>query len=414
MAHHIQKHADRPALISWINDLGEVLGLGERVSLDVEDLIRQAENSTGLKDWGEGNFREGLEVLTRSLKEESNLSTVGRIIFRSYLSRMLTNRLNIQRDLTRYPEIATTRVSRPLFIIGLPRTGSTLLQRLLSRDPSVRSLQTWEMMRPSPPPTPETYHSDPRRKDAERRLKLLNWMAPEFASVHEWTAGEPEECLSLLQATLVSIVFEMMAPVPSYGTWLETQDLHAPYQYYRHQLQLLQYHLRGDHWVLKSPIHLFALKEVLEIFPDAHIIMTHRDPVKILPSICSYFAVLYKLHCRDVDLTTLGPYWLEKWGAANDAAIQLREEVGNDRFLDVDYRRLVKEPFGVVQEIYDHFGYNLTDDAMGAMKQWHANNPQHKHGVHQYSLEQFGLTAEQVHRRFARYVEHFKVPIDTR
>ena len=414
MAHDVSKENERPALISWLNELGSLLGLGPRVSLEVEELIHQAQRSTGLSDWGDEDVRPALEILTRSLKEESNLSTVGRIIFRSYLNRLLSNRLKIQRDLTQMPEIRHMEVKRPLFIIGLPRTGSTLLQRLLARDPSVRSLQTWEMMCPSPPPAQETYLTDTRRRDAERRLKLLNWMAPEFASVHEWTAGEPEECLSLLQATLVSIVFEMMAPVPSYSQWLETQDLHQPYQYYRQQLQLLQYRMRGDHWVLKSPIHLFALKEVLEIFPDARIIMTHRDPVKILPSICSYFAVLYKLHCRDVDLTTLGPYWLEKWAAANDAAIDLREKVGNDRFLDVDYRRLVKEPFGVVKEIYDHFDYELSPEALDAMTRWHANNPQHKHGVHQYSLEQFGLTAEQVDRRFARYVAHFGVPTDKR
>lgn len=372
--------------------------------------MRSAERKTGLSDWGteSQDFRPGLNALMESLEHDAELNTLGRVMMRSYVQRLLENRLKIARDLREHAEIHKVEIRRPLFIVGFPRTGSTLLQRLLARDPGVRSLQTWEMMLPSPPPETASYASDPRIKISDRRVKALNWMAPEFAIAHELVAGEPEECVSLLQTSLVNSSFELMARIPGYRRWLLEQDQHAPYRYYRQQLQLLQWKHPKDHWVLKSPFHLLGIEALMDVFPDAVIVQTHRDPARVMPSLCSLFNVMHQLTSDQADPKQLGPSMLELLGWADDRAIDLRERIGDERFFDVSYRDLVSDPFETVRSIYTRFGYSLSAEAVTAMQAWHRENQQHKHGVHRYSLEMFGLSTEMVERRFARYNARFK------
>lgn len=396
----------RPLAIRALNALGRIGGA--RPALDSQALIRRAERATGLSDWGAYRFREGLDALTASLRDEARLNTIGRVMLREYLHRILSNRLKIERDLREHPQIREVAIRRPLFIVGLPRTGSTLLQRLLARDPGVRSLQTWEMMFPSPPPESATYDTDPRIRQTARRLQTLDWMAPDFATAHELIAGEPEECISLLQNTLTTAAFELMARIPSYEAWFDRQDLRPAYADYRTQLQHLQWRHQKDHWVLKSPFHLYGIGALLEVFPDAVIVQTHRDPAEVLPSLCSLFSVMHTLTSDATDLRQLGPHCLQRIGSVNDRAISLRERVGNHRFFDVSYRQLVTDPFSVVEQIYARFDYTLSEPALAAMRGWRQANPQHKRGQHRYTLEEFGLTAAAVDRGFANYSERFR------
>lgn len=404
-----QHSSRRPLAIRALNAVGRSLGQDGRswVSLKPEHLIAKAEQETGLSDWGGEDWRPALDVLVQSLDGEAQLNLMGRMLMKEYLRRLLVNRLKVQADFKAHPEILQVPIKRPVFIVGLPRTGSTLLQRLLSRDPDVRSLQTWEMWYPSPPPQAETYYTDPRIELTRRRLKMLNWSAPDFNAVHEMEAGEPEECISLLQMTLASSCFELMAPIPAYASWLRQQSQQGPYRYYRKLLQLLQSKYEKHHWVLKSPFHLFGIEALMELFPDAVIIQTHREPTKVIPSFSSLYSVMHKLVSNAADEKTLGPFVLDRLADASSDSLRMRERYGEDRFFDVSYRDLLADPFGTVKSIYDRFGYELTPDAANIMKRWHESSPQHKHGVHNYTLEQFGLSAEQVNARFARYRERF-------
>ncbi|WP_428309399.1 sulfotransferase family protein [Hydrocarboniphaga sp.] len=397
--------ASRPLLLRALNRVGRAAA---RPRLDAGALIARAERATGLRDWGDYEFREGLEVLTRSLEQEAQLNTIGRLMLRDYLHRTISNRLLLRRDLLANPQIAQVEIKRPLFIVGLPRTGSTMLQRLLARDPAVRSLQTWEMMHPSPPPEAATYDSDPRIKQVARRLKTLDWMAPDFATAHELVAGEPEECVGLLQTTMATSAYELMARIPSYEQWFDQQDLRKAYADYRAQLQHLQWQHPKDHWVLKSPFHIFGLEALLATFPDAVIVQTHRDPSQVLPSLCSLYSVMHSLTSDHASMTELGPHTLARTSAVNDRTIDLRERIGDARFVDIGYRALISDPLKAVGEIYERFGYDFTPAAQQAMRDWKDANPQHKRGKHQYTLEQFGLTGAAVDRHFARYKERFQ------
>lgn len=405
--------AYRPPHQPWglraINAVGRRLARDGAGWIDISPaaLMARAERETGLRDWGPENFREALDVLTRSLDQDARMNLGGRFVVRGFLTRLLSNRLKLQRDLTLHPQIRDVEIRRPVFIVGLPRTGSTLLQRLLARDPAVRSLQTWEMMFPSPPPEEATYASDPRIRKAASRLKLLDWAAPEFVMAHELAVNEPEECVSLLQGTLVTHAFELMNELSGYRAWFEQQDLRESYRYYKLQLQALSFNIRRDHWVLKCPVHTPGLDALMEVFPDAMVIQTHRDPVSVMPSVCSLFSVVQTALSDHADPRVLGVDWLGRWAGACEAAMAARARHGEHRAFDVAYKDMISDPFAVVRKVYDWYGQPYTPEAEAAMRAWLAGNPQHKHGKHRYRLEDYGLDAAQVQAGFARYQERF-------
>lgn len=390
-----------------LNGFGRTFGGKSWVGLSADALIERAERTTGLSNWGGADIRTPLSVLVKSFDEDAGLNLGGRIVVRAYLHRLLCNRLKIENDIALHPDIESVEIRRPVFIVGLPRTGSTLLQRLLSRDPQVRSLQTWEMMFPSPPPEQASYASDPRIAEAARRLKVLMWAAPDFVAAHELAVGEPEECVGLLQTSLVTNAFELMTELRGYRDWYRQQDPRIAYRYYKRQLKHLQWRMARDHWVLKCPVHLFGLEALLQEFPDAIIVQTHREPVSVMPSVCSLFSVVQVLLCESADTHGLAADWVLRWARACDEAIALRERYPSAQFVDVSYRALITEPEATVAQLYAECGYSLSDAAIEAMRAWRAGNPQHKHGKHRYTLEQFGLTAEQVNAEFAHYTARF-------
>lgn len=398
-----------PAPLRLANWLGRRFGRdgASWVELSPQQLIRRAETLTGLSDWGPEPLLEPLTALCTSLENEARPNLVGRMIMRQFLGRILEYRLRMQRDFSAHPEILDVEIRRPVFIVGLPRTGSTLLQRLLARDPAVRWLATWEMMFPSPPPDDATVAHDPRIRIADRRLKSLNWAAPDFVMAHELAAGEPEECISLLQATLVSNAYELMTELESYRRWFQQQSLVDPYRYYKRELQLLAWKRPRDHWVLKCPVHLFGIDAILEVFPDATLIQTHRDPVSVMPSVCSLFSVVQNLLSDHARTHELGPEWCRRWAEACDAAIDARARGAEAHFIDIAYKDTVRDPIGVVRGIYERRGEALTPAAEAAMLAWMGGNPQHKHGKHVYRLEDYALTEAMVRERFARYYERF-------
>jgi hypothetical protein len=403
----------RPVWVRAINALGSGLGcLGRRwPALDPDDLMDRARRRTGLDDFGHDDaFREGLCAFIGSFNSRDDAHSFGRLFVREYSVRLLSNRLRIEDDLKRHPEILDVPVTRPLVITGLPRSGTTFLHRMMSEDPAGRTMLFWESLEPSPSPTRETYASDRRIARARKSMDLLYRLSPRLATAHEFDAESPEEDNNLFAHRFVAGILGFMFDVPEYVRWLETQDLVPGYRYLKRQLQLLSWKYRADYWVLKAPAHLYGLDALLAVFPDANVVVTHRDPLQVIPSLCSLAAGFRGMVADRLDLRRLGAEFAEAMAVGPERAIAARSAADPARFFDVPYRRLTSDPVGTVREVCTHFGYDFSDEYASRVRDWLARNPQHKHGVHRYRLEDFGLDAATVNAHFAGYrdwiVEH--------
>ncbi len=382
------------------------------VSLDEQGLLAAARRATGLDDLGDESFREPFREVLRGLESEARLTLVGRIAARQDLLGQLGNRLRLEADSRRHPEIGREEVRQPIFIVGLPRTGSTLLHHLLAQDPGSRVAQAWEVMFPSPPPEAATYRSDPRIDKAARQLRWFDALTPDFKTIHPLGAQLALECIAIMSPTFLSARFHTTYHVPTYQEWLERQDLRPAYQFHRRFLQQLQWRSPARRWVLKAPAHLFAFDALLETYPDARIVQTHRDPSTVLASVASLTAVLQRAFTDHLDPYEIGHEVSRRWTNGLDRAMRLRQSrrVPAERFFDVHYHELVRDPMVVVRRIYAHFDVPLSEDASASMRRFLAANPKDKHGAHRYSLSSFGLEADDLVRRFKAYREYYGVP----
>ncbi len=404
----------RPPVIGAYNAVGRRLRrlgwLPDR--LTEASILAAARRQTRLDDLPDEGSRQGLRQLIRSCRDDARLNPFGRLMMRSRLVELLVNRLRIEDDIRRHPEILDEPVRRPLIVTGLPRTGTTLLYNLLGQDPAGRPLLLWESTWPSPPPTAETRTTDPRIKRARRLVQMVDWLAPRFRTVHTLNPDGPEECLNLTFHTFVSPGFSMMADLRGYEEWLRQLSFEqrvAAYEIYRRQLQLLQWRRPGDHWVLKSPAHLGGLDALLTVLPDACVVLTHRDPAKAIPSVCSLFAILRGMGTDEPDLHAMGPRVAEFCAELVDRAADGRR-AHPDNVIDVHYHDLVGDPIATVARIYDRFDVAYTPDAEAAMRAWLAADARDKKPPHQYDLAQFGLDTAAIDRLFGTYCERFDVP----
>jgi hypothetical protein len=393
-------------LINWI---GTRLKF-ERLSLfelTEKSLLETAQRLSGLSDFGDDRFLIPLRKLLESLNQEAHLNPIGQYFFRQDCIRLLVNRLKLQNDFKHHPEILQVPIQRPLFVVGLFRSGTTFLHNLLSQDPASRWLHLAEALYPSPPPEQKTWANDSRLEEAKKIVKLQNSLALNFATAHHIAANKPAECSRLFEHEFIGHLFDFRANVKSYSEWLYQQDLRDAYQSYKQQLQYLAWNWSGEHWTLKAPAHLFALDALLETFPDACIVHIHRDPYKVLPSICSVSAIGRGRFSDNIDLKAIGNSWLNQLVNGVESAIKVRERSDNNRFYDVNYVDFIKEPLKTIYQIYDYFGYQVTPKMENNVNQWINKNPQHKHGVHRYSLEQFGLNITEINQKFAHYRQKF-------
>jgi len=376
-------------------------------------LLEQASQQVGLDDFGDPAFREGLGLLVSSYEQEARLSALGRGAIRGRLTQFLVNRLKLQDWIGRHPEILDEPIERPIFILGLPRTGSTLLHDLLALDLRSRAPLHWEAEEPCPPP--QLFHSatDPRIQTAHAKLQALDAMAPEMKVIHPMAAGAPTECMTLLIHEFKSLEFECQAWVPTYGEWFTHCDKASAYRTHRKLLQLLQWRSPNETWVLKAPTHLFGLDALFTEYPDAQVIFTHRDPLKVVASQASLIAVASGLLSDEVDPRRSASWWSAKTAMGLEKATEVRDRMGPEAFFDLQYRELVRDPIGAVRRAYAHFGREVTPVHERRMKAWMRDNPSDKHGRHRYTLEQFGLDAERERRRFSAYRERFSVPAES-
>jgi hypothetical protein len=379
------------------------------LQLDEKTLLDKAVERTGLDDFGDDAFREAFRVLLWAYNTEADLSFVGRICVHGDMVRLLSNRLRLVADRQRHPAIAAEVIRRPLFITGLPRSGTTFLHALLAQDPAHHAPQVWEVMYPSPPPELASYASDPRIAATARQLKWLDLLMPDFKTVHLIGARLPQECIAITSHDFRSYTFETMYAVPSYRAWHDRQDKRREYEFHRQFLQHLQWRCPGQRWVLKAPSHLLALETLFQVYPDAGILLTHRDPLKVLPSCASFTEVMRRAFSEKVDKAALAREVRQRWVEGAGLAVKYHQSSGDlpQQLFDVRYGELVQDPMAMVRRIYAHFDLELTAAAETAMQRFLLANPKHKGGIHRYSLEEFGLNPEAERHSFQFYLDFF-------
>lgn len=369
----------------------------------------------GLTDFGDAPLDEPLAVLCGSLNDEIEFHALGRIQLFNQLVGLLTTRLRFEALWKAHPEILDLPVERPIVIIGLPRSGTTILHRLLSRDPARRSSPFWEQVMPLPEgdPTAAQPDPDPRLLKMQQSLTMLDAVTPDLKLMHELTADQPDEDLSLLLFGFSSLQFEWSYRVPAYSRWYQAFDHTEGYRYFRRVLQTLQWLRGGERWVLKAPQHLEQLGPLLSVFPDAVLVQTHRDPVPAIISLASlttYGGRRYydnpNPHAIGADMASIVERLLRK-------GVQDRPQ-DDSAFVDIQFTDLVADPLACVKRIYAIAGDDLTPEAEAAMQVWIDDNRQGKHGGHAYAAEDFGLDVGDLRRRLAFYQDRFGIPVDRR
>ena len=368
----------------------------------IDDLHESATKITGLTDFGSADYRAGLGVLLDALNDEAGLTPLGRKVFRAFLRGALVARALSEAQFAAHPDYAEVRIDRPIFVTGLPRTGTTALHRLLTADPANQGLEMWLTEFPQPRPPRETWSANPVFERIEAAFARHHIDNPEFMGLHYMSASEVEECWQLLRQSMKSISYETLAYVPSYSAWLAEQNWTDAYTRHRQNLQLIGLPDREKRWVLKNPSHLFALDALLAVYPDALVIQTHRDPETAMASACSLAAQASAGWSDRFTGDVIGRTQLELWARGLADFDRVRATANPAQFYDVDYREFVGDAVGTVARIYAHFGIDLTPRAEQAMADMHAESRSGgRKPVHSYALGDFGLTPADVADRFA-------------
>jgi hypothetical protein len=389
-------------LLNRVGSRGKNLG-----RLDAEELLGDAQRRAGLSNLGP-DTGEAYRLLVDALDREARLTLLGRVVLGRLARGYLVQRLRVVAALRQRPDLAAAPVRRPLFVVGLPRTGTTLLHNLLAQADGGRPLLPRDATDPLPPALRHAAR-DTRALRYWLSVRGLYYLGPGRKALHDYDRG-PVECLRLLARSFVCFAFPNMVHVPSYERWLWEQDVDAlipAYELHRMQLQTLQADGRGGYWVLKAPAHLPALAALLTVYPDASVVHTHRDPASVVGSLSSLVARNHALLAETPDLHAVGREVLERTRRTLERVERTRTAVGDDRIADIGYADLLADPVGAVRGIHERFGYALSPASVERMRRWLADNPQSKHGAHHYSLEQYGLDAATVVRVTAPYRTRF-------
>ena len=379
--------------------------------MQVDELIAAAREKTGLSNLGDDNILDALNRLVDALNSEAKLNDRGEHSVQGNLVATLSNRLRIEDYLASHPELLERPVEKPLFVFGLPRTGTTLVINLLSVDPARRCFLRWEAFDSVPPPKVSELHAGPRFEACQAQTELSLKHAPHIAAIHYEDADSPTECQFSMTPSFVAQYYDSMYDIPSYHQWfLHEADYLPAFRFHKRFLQLLQSET-GGRWTLKNPWHPLYLDQLTTVYPDAQLVMTHRDPVEVVGSACSLVKAIRPMFSDEVDFHTIGRNLLETFDVMIERTLAYKEKHGWDSIYDMQYSDVMRDPIAEIRKVYRHFDEPFTAEAEAAMNHYMQANPKGKHGRHTYSLEDYGLTTEQVRERYANYCERFSIPV---
>jgi hypothetical protein len=364
-----------------------------------DDLTEQAVALTGLEDFGDDSFREGLEILVRSLRDEARLNATGEAVIYPRLVGHLVNRLQVEDWYRRHPEIDDVPILPPLIGISLPRTGSTALSFLLAQDPGVRFLRTWESSQPCPPPSTV--------KGPDPRIQLPVAKAGTKDHVPMDING-PMECLDLMALDFKTMMYHAFARIPTYSAWVADADLTTTYLYERRVLKLLQWGEPARPWRLKTPAHMLWIEYLGRAFPDARFVMTHRDPTDVLLSVSDVYADMAGTFTDHLDLPYIGRINVEQWSTGIERVIKFRKNGGDDRFYDIDFRAMQGDPIDEVRGLYEWLGEPVTEEFELRMGQWWEANAANREPTKHSDPATYALDLDRVRPLFADYVDRAK------
>jgi hypothetical protein len=372
--------------------------------------MRRAVASTGLEDFGDDSFREGLERLVGALDTEAELTPAGAAAFDGQIVLFLGQRLQLEDWYHRHPEIDEQQIVAPLIGLGLPRTGSTALGHMLGEDPAVRCLRNWEANFPCPPPETATELTDPRIESARRSLDQRAQRFPRMQAMFPSSPTAPTECQSLQGMDFKSQLYQAQAHIPSYAHWLNHEaDLVPTYRFIKRVLKLLQWHCPPRRWRLKNPSNTVFIRDLNEVFPDARFWMTHRDIAAVVPSSADLYSEIARAFSDRDNRRYAGKLNAEIWELGMRRMIDFRDAGNEHRFFDVHFAQFQKDPFPIIEKLYAFIGEELTAGARERMQRWRTQSSRERQGAHHYDPADFGLNITELHEQFEFYSERFGV-----
>ena len=381
--------------------------------LDADRMLANARKRTRLQDLGDERCLTGLRVLVRAINDEAELTPTGVLLQRQRIEGALANRLRAQQMLKRHPEIHDLELGKVVLIAGLQRTGTTALHRLLASHPDMRALMSWETLNPAPLPGEGERGSDRRLKHARLAERTIAYLAPAFFAVHPIAHDAPEEDILLLDLSFMSQTPEATMHVPSYAKWLEGQDHIPAYRELKTLLRIMHWQQPANHWVLKTPHHLEHLDAVLATFADVTVVQTHRDPQVALASFLSMVAHGRGVFSDRVDAGAIARHWTAKACRMIERAEAVRRQADPDRFVDVLYHDLMRDPQAQLKRIYHQAGILFCAEAQEAAARTMQRNPQHRHGRHIYNAAHFGINGAETADGFAAYRARYRIPSES-
>src|SRR5215831_4378889 len=387
----------------------------ERRPMSADELIASAQRRTRLTDFGGTPFKASLQHFLRACFEDANLSLVGRIATRWDVVRFLSNLLRLAEEEKRAPEILAQPVRRPIFISGLPRSGTTFLHSLLAEDPANLVPRVWQLIHPYAVRKSAT-RRDLRARRVARQLRLFGLLAPDFRRMHPIDAASPQECSEITAHVFASLRFDTTYRIPSYRRWLDESGHLEAYRFHKRFLQHLQHQTAGGgRWVLKCPDHVFALDAIRAVYPDARLVFVHRDPLAVLLSVARLTETLRQPFTRSIDKLEIGRQDSDRWLAATELMISAaQEQRATQEIFHVHYMDLVHDPVGTVTALYQHFGQPLDPSTADRIDRLIEAKPNGGYGAHRSRLEEYGLDAALERERFARYMAHFGIQPEPR
>lgn len=399
-------------MLNGINRTGKLLrsiGL-DPFKLNADAVIAKARKKAKYSGTLE-NAEKGLREMVRSINEEARPNPFGSLAVKGLLERTLYGRYKIEQVLAQNPEILQTEIKEPIFIIGMPRTGTTILHALMHEDPAHRSPLAWECLLPYPVPRPETFSDNDQLRTIQKEFSQLFKLVPDFLRKHYMAADSPQECLAINNFDFNSFQVSAQLYVPSYMDWFAHRaDRLATMRFHKRFLQYLESGgVKAERWLLKTPVHLMRLNELFEVYPDARIVMTHRSPENVVTSTASLISSVRSLYSDHEDPFRTGHEQLEIWSLYFERFLESRKKLNKeDQFIDLKFEDFTDDQVAVVRKIYEKFNWRLTDETILKFEHFLRENPREKNGLHFYQMKDFGLTKKLVDAKFEHYNEFLK------